>query len=124
MAKKDILRPAFWVGLSAGSAAVLTKRMKEKGVCPFCELKRIAGKLKLHPEAQQTQTGVARTPPMGWSSWNLFERNISETLIKEIADNVGFFAGRRSEAELVRGVGRAAAATAGTAAAFLFSNSD
>lgn len=86
MAKKDILRPAFWVGLSAGSAAVLTKRMKEKGVCPFCELKRIAGKLKLHPETQQTQTGVARTPPMGWSSWNLFERNISETLIKEIAD--------------------------------------
>ncbi len=29
---------------------------------------------------------LALTPPMGWNSWNTFETNISEDLIKEIAD--------------------------------------
>ncbi len=29
--------------------------------------------------------GIALTPPMGWSSWNTFRRNISEKLILEIA---------------------------------------
>jgi len=30
--------------------------------------------------------GLARTPPMGWNSWNKFACNVSEQLIKEIAD--------------------------------------
>jgi alpha-galactosidase len=30
--------------------------------------------------------GVARTPPMGWNSWNKFGCNVSEKLIKEMAD--------------------------------------
>ena len=34
--------------------------------------------------AQPTQ--IASTPPMGWNSWNLFEDEISESIIKEIAD--------------------------------------
>lgn len=34
----------------------------------------------------QTETGVAQTPPMGWMTWNTFEGNISEALIKEMAD--------------------------------------
>ncbi len=29
---------------------------------------------------------ICKTPPMGWISWNLFEGNINETLVKEIAD--------------------------------------
>ena len=29
---------------------------------------------------------LASTPPMGWNSWNLFEGDISEDLLKEIAD--------------------------------------
>ena len=29
---------------------------------------------------------IARKPPMGWNSWNKFGCNVSETLIKEIAD--------------------------------------
>ncbi|HEU4553640.1 MAG TPA: glycoside hydrolase family 27 protein [Chitinophaga sp.] len=29
---------------------------------------------------------LALTPPMGWNSWNLFEDEVSETLVKEIAD--------------------------------------
>ncbi|HZS47380.1 MAG TPA: alpha-galactosidase [Blastocatellia bacterium] len=30
--------------------------------------------------------GVAKTPPMGWNSWNKFGCNVSEDLIKEMAD--------------------------------------
>ena len=34
----------------------------------------------------QKQEGLALTPPMGWSSWNHFGMNISEDIIREIAD--------------------------------------
>ena len=30
--------------------------------------------------------GLAKTPPMGWNSWNKFACNVSESLIKEMAD--------------------------------------
>jgi len=30
--------------------------------------------------------GLAKTPPMGWNSWNKFACNVSEDLIKQIAD--------------------------------------
>ncbi len=30
--------------------------------------------------------GLAKTPPMGWNSWNIFAGNIDETKIKQIAD--------------------------------------
>lgn len=33
-----------------------------------------------------SDNGLARTPPMGWNSWNKFGCNVSEQLIKEIAD--------------------------------------
>src|SRR3954453_23213028 len=32
--------------------------------------------------------GLAPTPPMGWNSWNTFQTNISEELIKGIADSL------------------------------------
>jgi alpha-galactosidase len=32
------------------------------------------------------ENGVARTPPMGWNSWNKFGCNVSEQLIKSMAD--------------------------------------
>lgn len=35
--------------------------------------------------AQKFQ-GLAKTPPMGWNSWNIFQTNISENIIKHIAD--------------------------------------
>jgi len=34
----------------------------------------------------QSYDSLALTPPMGWNSWNLFEGDVSEDLIKEIAD--------------------------------------
>lgn len=30
--------------------------------------------------------GLALTPPMGWNSWNTFQTNISEQLVKDVAD--------------------------------------
>jgi alpha-galactosidase len=32
--------------------------------------------------------GLARTPPMGWNTWNTFAGDISETLIKEAAESM------------------------------------
>jgi len=31
---------------------------------------------------------LAKTPPMGWNSWNAFHENINETQIKQIADTI------------------------------------
>jgi len=32
--------------------------------------------------------GLARTPPMGWNSWNKFGCNVSDKLIREVADAI------------------------------------
>lgn len=34
------------------------------------------------------ENGVARTPPMGWNTWNTFGCNISEKLIRQMADAI------------------------------------
>jgi alpha-galactosidase len=36
--------------------------------------------------AQALNNGVARTPPMGWNTWNTFGCNINESLIRQTAD--------------------------------------
>lgn len=38
------------------------------------------------PTASALDDGLARTPPMGWNSWNRFGCNISERLLRETAD--------------------------------------
>ncbi|MEU5907308.1 alpha-galactosidase [Micromonospora sp. NPDC047467] len=40
------------------------------------------------PVAQALENGVARTPPMGWNTWNSFGCNINETLIRQSADAI------------------------------------
>jgi alpha-galactosidase len=40
------------------------------------------------PAASALENGVARTPPMGWNSWNSFGCNINETLIRQTADAI------------------------------------
>ncbi len=42
--------------------------------------------LSVSSVSAQKFEGLAMTPPMGWNSWNTFEVNISEDLIKETAD--------------------------------------
>ncbi len=54
--------------------------------CPVCKIKRYVRSKRLNtPVTEKYNNGVALTPPMGWSSWNLFKYKISEDLIKEIA---------------------------------------
>ncbi|MEU4246655.1 ricin-type beta-trefoil lectin domain protein [Amycolatopsis sp. NPDC026612] len=36
--------------------------------------------------AQALENGLARTPPMGWNTWNTFECTIDETLVKQTTD--------------------------------------
>jgi len=40
-----------------------------------------------HISAQKFE-GLAMTPPMGWNSWNTFQTNINEKLVKETADKM------------------------------------
>ncbi len=37
-------------------------------------------------QARAWDNGLAKTPPMGWNSWNKFGCNVSEELIKSAAD--------------------------------------
>ena len=48
---------------------------------PFCVL-------ACPRSARAWDNGLARTPPMGWNSWNKFACNVSEDLIKSVADSV------------------------------------
>ncbi|MGN0447149.1 MAG: alpha-galactosidase [Acutalibacteraceae bacterium] len=73
----------------AGTAVIGTagKKIKEKTFCPICSAKKLIGKARLTQTAEfDYNNGTALTPPMGWSSWNLFRHKISEDLIKEIID--------------------------------------
>lgn len=55
--------------------------------CPLCLAKKFIRSFRLNSKVtEKYNNGVALTPPMGWSSWNLFRNKISEDLIKEIAD--------------------------------------
>ena len=45
----------------------------------------IALYLSINAQAQKYE-GLAPTPPMGWNSWNTFQANITEDLIKHTAD--------------------------------------
>jgi alpha-galactosidase len=38
--------------------------------------------------AQTRDDSLAPTPPMGWNSWNKFQCNVSEDLIKSVADSI------------------------------------
>ena len=53
-------------------------------VCAFLLLLSLSG--NAIAKEQSAQNLVAQTPPMGWNSWNKFGCNVSEQLIREIAD--------------------------------------
>lgn len=56
------------------------------GICNFSLAQQEFGKQdqSVIPEFDK----LARTPPMGWNSWNKFGCNVSEKLIKEMADAI------------------------------------
>ena len=83
--KKTVLGASAAVtGVATGLAV---KKVADKTFCPICSAKKLINNFRLTQTADGNyNNGVALTPPMGWSSWNLFRHKISENLIKEIAD--------------------------------------
>lgn len=45
-----------------------------------------APKISLSPAKEVRPNGLAKTPPMGWNSWNKFASRVSDQLIRETAD--------------------------------------
>ncbi|HLJ17115.1 MAG TPA: glycoside hydrolase family 27 protein [Bryobacteraceae bacterium] len=43
-------------------------------------------KITLPPLEDVPSNGLARTPPMGWNSWNKFRNKVSDQVVREIAD--------------------------------------
>jgi alpha-galactosidase len=57
--------------------------MTSKRICTFLlAVAAIAGTSQLFA----LDNGLAKTPPMGWNSWNKFGCDVSEKLIKSVAD--------------------------------------
>ncbi len=60
--------------------------LKKKDICPRCEIKKMLAKTKIHyTKDEMYNNGAALTPPMGWSSWNLFRHRIDENVFLSIA---------------------------------------
>lgn len=60
--------------------------LKNKDICPRCEIKKLLAKTQIHyTKDEMYNNGAGLTPPMGWSSWNIFRQNINENVILDIA---------------------------------------
>lgn len=62
---------------------------KNDGKCPICALQKLTFPTKITMDVENEENynnGAAKTPPMGWSSWNTFRQNISEDLILDTAE--------------------------------------
>lgn len=63
--------------------------LKNKDICPKCEVKKLLAKTQIHyTKDEMYNNGASLTPPMGWSSWNIFRHNINENVILDIAKAV------------------------------------
>ncbi|MGW4499130.1 glycoside hydrolase family 27 protein [Micromonospora sp. NPDC004336] len=58
------------------------------GVLAVAAATAFAGGVVAPQPAQALNNGVARTPPMGWNTWNTFGCSINETLIRQMADSI------------------------------------
>lgn len=78
-------------GIAAAGAAVGSSFLyfKKNNICPRCEVKKALAKTKIHyTKDEMYNNGAALTPPMGWSSWNIFRHKIDENVILQIAKAV------------------------------------
>jgi alpha-galactosidase len=62
----------------------MLKRMMAVALC--CATVMCAWMVVRPARVRALENGMARTPPMGWNSWNKFGCNVSEELIKGMAD--------------------------------------
>lgn len=80
----------FAAGSAAAAAAAATASaavfIKKKGICVPCLLRRGTAAVQMRASTgKKYDNGLALTPPMGWSSWNLFRHRVNEKLIYEMA---------------------------------------
>ncbi len=62
--------------------------LKANGKCPICTLKKLVFPSRITidvTDEPKYNNNSAKTPPMGWSSWNTFRNHIDQDLIMEIA---------------------------------------
>jgi alpha-galactosidase len=59
---------------------------KERIMRTIGQINLVLALLCLGPSAALAGDGLAKTPPMGWNSWNKFSCNVSEKLIRGAAD--------------------------------------
>ena len=79
----NVLSGIAAVGTAVGSGILY---LKKKDICPKCEIKKALAKTKIHyTKDEMYNNGAALTPPMGWSSWNIFRQRIDENVILDIA---------------------------------------
>ncbi len=76
----------FSAAVLAAGAAAAAKIFKDKNIAPVNIAKKAVNSFKLtYPITEDYGNGAALTPPMGWSSWNLFRNRINEDLIYSTA---------------------------------------
>lgn len=66
----------------------LEKFLKKNKICPVCAAKKLMNGVRIQRVPAPLENGAAPTPPMGWASWNLFGRNINETIVAEMAETM------------------------------------
>ena len=69
--------------VAAAASLVNAQKKKKIDIASWGKMAVQAVKLPI-PQWEQMENGQAQTPPMGWSSWNLFRNHIHEDLIYEI----------------------------------------
>jgi alpha-galactosidase len=67
-------------GFRGGSPELLAKRVSTDPPPPM------PAKIALGPPPEVKWNGLAKTPPMGWNSWNKFRDQVSDVLVRETAD--------------------------------------
>ena len=89
MNKNRIIKVTSTAAAAAVVSALSAKTVidvKNNSFCPVCTIKKLSKKLSTPKTSDiKYENNAALTPPMGWSSWNLFATQINENLIKEIA---------------------------------------
>ena len=80
---KKGLAVATGIAAAIGSGVMY---LKKKDICPKCEIKKAMAKTQIHyTNDEMYNNGAALTPPMGWSSWNLFRHKIDENVFISMA---------------------------------------
>ena len=81
-----VLKTAVKAAAAAGIGLAAVNTVKNKKFCPVCFAKKTLSSVRLRTDdGTLYSSGVALTPPMGWSSWNTFRNVITEDLILDTA---------------------------------------